>query len=251
MGFVNALINQVGREMGRDLYWTARSSFSRGVAMKGSRKSDQNTELIRHIQKRKWSSRARPELLEEDIQETIALSEHEVDVSLSNWSSVFEVIDDRIDELKLNANDAHLAQLQRLEAANYNAFMRGMEAHKSLIQTRINQLETNLTDTPPSGSKVVLLSFAGLASHTLKRHIANRIAELIGMGLVYVLIFQLFLPLKYVEFNELRIYLSLFGMVLYLLLLIGHFISLNDLRKRQQHLRLQLMELQEYLHRLP
>jgi hypothetical protein len=251
MGFVNALINQVGREMGRDLYWTARSSFSGGATMKGTRASDQNTELTRHIQKRKWSSRARPELLEEDIQETIALSEHEVDVSLSNWTTVYEVIDDRIDELKLTANDAHLVQLQRLEAANYNAFMRSMEAHKSLIQSRINQLEANLTQAPPSGSKVVLLSFAGLASGTLKRHAANRVAELIGMGMVYVLIFQLFLPLKYVEFNEYRIYLSLFGIVLYLLLLIGHFVSLNELRKQQQGIQLQSQELRSYLQRLP
>jgi hypothetical protein len=39
--------------------------------------------------------------------------------------------------------------------------------------------------------------------------------------------------------------------VLYLLLLIGHFVSLNELRKQQQGIQLQSQELRSYLQRLP
>jgi hypothetical protein len=253
MSLVNSLINQVGREIGRDLYWSAKQSFvsgSTGSLSGNARRKSQvqfssNQELTSLVSKKKWSSRMRFAAMKQDICETIDLIDDKINPRSFDWREVYEELDNRIDELKLTCKDEEAPELEQLDKQNYVSFSISLERHKRWLAQELESDQQSVKI--PSKSTIFLLSFFGLTSNKLRRGSANAVAEVFCAMIWWSLIALGLIKLRESADDKAGLGLIGIGLAFYLLILIGDFISLSDLVKGNDAKENQRNQLRKYL----
>lgn len=252
MSLVNSLINQVGRELGRDIYWSARSAVT--SASRGERTRElsnirdtflsSNEDLYKAVKKKKWSSRMRFVAMVEDISSTIEVVNERVDPAGFGWRDVYAELDAKIDELKLTCSDEEAVELEALDKQNYVGFSITLSRHRNWVQKQIEALK--VLPKVPSSLKILLLSPLGLTSRSLKRGVANAIAEVL-CAVVWVSLVYFGLKLKFGANEKGGLALVLFGVLFFLIVLAGNFIVLSDLRKSRARVEQQIENMTNYL----
>ena len=250
MSLVNSMINQVGREIGRDLYWSARQSLSssNGGRKRSPRSSSPisgNEAILQLVQQKKWASTMRLVPLAEDIAETIAYLDEHLDPRSFDWREAYMALDQKIDDLKLTCEESAAATLEDLDKKNYISYSIALERHKTWIQKEIDSL--NQRSPASSSFKIFLLSFVGLASPSLRRGPGNAISEVLLIVICYA---ALIIGIKLLSHSTLGLYgvLSiLLSFAILLFALIGNFISLRRLKNEDHQSFLRKQALEKYL----
>ncbi len=256
MSLVNSMINQVGREMGRDLYWSTRQSLTSASARKGRsgarmsqiENNSVNQNLLLLVSKKKWSARLRFSPMVEDIQETIDMVDEQADIRTFDWKDIYAELDNKIDDLKLTCKEEEASALEELDKKNYVGFSIARSRHKTWIKQVLESSQE--LEQAPSSLSILALSIVGLTSGKLKRGTLNAIAEILC-----ALVWWSFIVFGYrimQEEGESMNGLKLMGIGLgfYGLVLIGNFIKLSDLRKVVQVKTNRRQRLQEYYNSL-
>jgi hypothetical protein len=246
------MINQVGREMGRDLYWSTRQSLTSASARKGRsgarmsqiENNSVNQNLLLLVSKKKWSARLRFSPMVEDIQETIDLVDEQIDTSSFDWKDIYAELDNKIDDLKLTCKEEEAAALEELDQKNYVSFSIAKSRHKNWIKQVL--ASSPAPEKAPSSLMIFALSIAGLTSSSLKRGSLNIVAEILCAFVWWTFIVFGYNYIQ--EESEFRNGLILMGIGLgfYSLVLIGNFIALSDLRKAVQNKIQRRQQLQAY-----
>jgi hypothetical protein len=252
MSLVNSMINQIGREMGRDLYWSTRQSLTSASARKGRsgarvsqiENDSVNQNLLLLVSKKKWSARLRFSAMVEDIQETIDLVDEQIDTQSFDWKDIYAELDNKIDDLKLTCKEEEASALEELDKKNYVGFSITRSRHKNWIKQVLENSPEQ--EEAPSSIVILALSVVGLTSSKLKRGSLNVIAEILC-----ALVWWTFMVFGYhliQEESELKNGLALLGIGLgfYGLVLIGNFIALSDLRKAVREKNQRRQRLQAY-----
>jgi hypothetical protein len=252
MSLVNSMINQIGREMGRDLYWSTRQSLTpasgrsgRTAARARQMQNDSvNQNLLLLVTKKSWSPRMRFNAMILDIQETIDLADEQIDGRSFDWKEIYAELDNKIDDLKLTCKEEEASLLEELDKKNFASFSVTKSRHKSWIRQVLDSSPE--PEKAPSSLLIFVLSIAGLTSRPLKRGWLNTIAEILC-----ALVWWTFIVFGYnyiqdeSEFKNGLILLGI-GLGFYTLVLIGNLIALSDLRKSIQHKIQRRQELQSY-----
>lgn len=253
MSLVNAMVNQIGREIGRDLYWSARRNIASQPTrvQRSSRTMDTlsvNEQLLQMVNKKSWNNRMRFEAMAEDIAETIQSIDDKIDPQSFNWQEVYEVLDQKIDDLKLNCQDNEAPSLEELDKKNFIGFSISLQRHKKWIEKEINQKKS--LPAPPSGFIIFLMSCFGIASFKLQRGAANIIAETL---LILICWGAIIIGLNLFSHSQLALYglLSVaLGIAFFLFTTIGNFISLNKLKTQYDNDQNQIRVLEHYMQRI-
>ena len=253
MSLVNSLINQVGREIGRDLYWTAKSAIvSNGRASNRRVDSevnvDENLQWSKLVKGKKWSNKMRFPAMITDIEETISIIDENIDPRCFTWQSIYKDLDDKIDDLKLHCKETEVEELERVDKMNFISYSVAMERHKRWVKESImpSVIDLNL----PSKSYILLLSIFGLASGPLKRGSLNAVAEVLMALIWWVCIgYGIFL---FLNDSNIKLGLALIGigLFLYLLVLAGDFIVLSDMKKQNSAINSKRIAIEDYLNQL-
>ena len=240
MGLVNGLINQVGREVGRDLYWSSRKALTNKSIRSGNsrRKPDIETDsinarLLQLVSSKKWSSTMRFKAMVEDIQETLDHVFEHVDARAFDWPEIYIELDRKIDELKLNCKEDEAPILEDLDKKNFVNLRITLESNKVWIKR--NMEIYNQESKIPSTLSVVLLSFVGLSSYKLKRSPFSIFAEVLALITAWAMIF--FGRKFIIEDDSAKLGLQFIGIGfgIYCLALISSLIALSELRKVQRY----------------
>lgn len=237
MSLVNALINQIGREIGRDVYHTAKRSLLNDFSTKRGRATAHltlNQQLLLKI---------------EEVQKTksgIALSQlkdlvHDicdhVDIKTADWDDVFIRIDRLIDERKSGATQNELNAINDIDQLNLSNYRFALSEHQNWVRDKIEALNKQdlMNWKEPSRMKLFVFSIFGAGSAFLNRGVANTIAEFLipwFCGLMFCAGFTL----NAGGDKSLNL-LALVGLVIYSLTILGNFLKRSDLVKNRGNLQ--------------
>ena len=253
MSLVNSLINQVGREMGRDLYWSTKQTLLSGGSRRGfgsARARNQvqvstNQELFSLVGKKKWSNKMRFPAVKQDIIETIEIVDDKIDPRSFDWREVYAELDNRIDDLKLASTDEEAPELEELDKKNFVSYSISLARHKTWLEQMVENDEKSVA-TPSKGT-IFFLSFFGLTSKRLRRGSLNAVAE-VFCALVWWCFFS-FGVFKLRQGGDDKVGLSLvaIGVGFYLIVLAGDFIALNEIVKTDGERENRRNQLKNYL----
>jgi hypothetical protein len=252
MSLVNSLINQVGREMGRDLYWSVKGSLLSVNESNGNGKRNLNLtpngEVLNFLKKKKWNSKMRFSAVVEDLKNVVDLVDEKTDPRSFDWREVYAELDNKIDELKLTCSDEESLELEEIDKKNYINYSIAMGRHKTWISKQLEEM--NEYPKPPSRFLIFILSPFGLTSSPLKRGGLNAVAEVLCAVIWWSLIVFGIRKLQYDTATNGGWGAIVIGFSFYLLVLLGDFISLGDLKKRQLYHESQMGSLRTYLNSL-
>lgn len=181
MSLVNAFINQIGREMGRDAY----RSFPRGKRTRKQVPIEARTSLVSQVKAF--------ELLE-DHQATMRLLTNIVEKAEHanpqdfEWQELFSEIDNKIDFCKENLPAEYAEQLNRLDELNAANFKKLMSEHLVYIDTVIQFYENKGNAISSKNNALVYLSaFFGLRSFYLKEYTVMSLVNVLFVALLFIM----------------------------------------------------------------
>lgn len=192
MGIVNAFVNQIGREMGRDAY----RSIGRGT---GVRRSTQTAEILEEnilIQVRNFGLLEHHNLTLRELTNLVERSEH-ADPEDFEWQELFLELDNKIDFCKDNLPSEFHEQLQRLDALNAQNFNTIKTKHLAYIDTVIAHYQAKIKSEEVNAIQALLLSLIGFRAFYMKE---NRIHALLNVA--FVLLLMVFFALGYLTYQD-------------------------------------------------
>jgi hypothetical protein len=192
MSLVNAFINQIGREMGRDAY---RSITSANSARRSKHKSEFNEENIL-IEVRNFGLLENNELTLRELTNLVERSEH-ADHEDFEWHELFLEMDNKIDFCKDNLPSEFHEQLQRLDALNAQNFNTIKRKHLTYIDTVIDHYQAKIKSEEVNAFQASLLSLIGCRAFYMKE---NRINALLNVA--FVLLLTVFFVLGYLTYVD-------------------------------------------------
>ena len=136
MSLVNAFINQIGREMGRDAY----RSIGKGMGAGRSKHTSEFSEENILIQVRNFGLLENHNLTLRELTNLVERSEH-ADHEDFEWHELFLEMDNKIDFCKDNLPSEFHEQLQRLDALNAQNFNTIKRKHLTYIDTVIDHYQ--------------------------------------------------------------------------------------------------------------
>lgn len=161
MGLVNAFINQIGREVARDVYRHAKSRPTKNISA-STMGNTFNEAIINEVKTFQLEANEK-----ENIRELVNLVENSenIDASDFDWADVFVELDNKIDFCKENVETTHLEKLEALDQQNAANFSIAKTQHILYIQKTIEGHEQQLAKQNPLYHIFgALLSILGLGS---------------------------------------------------------------------------------------
>ena len=141
MGIVNAFINQIGRELGRDAYRSLASN-SRGIQRKKHNIEEEELILDQVINFQ----------LSEDDQKTfrnlanlVEKAEH-TNYEDFEWNELFYELDNKIDFCKANLSPEYKVQLEKLDEINAKNYKFIKSKHYNYVDSVIKYFENMVSD---------------------------------------------------------------------------------------------------------
>ena len=181
MSLVNAFINQIGRELGRDAYRSFPSS-------------NRNRQPIHFQEEESLIAQVKAFELLEDHQATIRLLTNIVEKAEHTnpedfeWQELFSEIDNKIDFCKENLPAEFAKQLNRLDELNAANFKNVMSEHLVYIDTVIQFYENKGNALSSKNNAVVYLSaFFGLRSFYMKEYRVSAFVNVLFVALLFVM----------------------------------------------------------------
>jgi hypothetical protein len=266
MSLVNSLINQIGREMGRDIYWTARQSLTNSNRVAGSRRTDNirkrsisnsdvmieldaNDVLVKEIAEAKLGSIANATLRRHEIEKILEKIDSRINPKSFNWREAYVSMDNILDELKFKVDKNELAEIEKLDRRNLVMFNISNNQHLNWIDSQIQTLKQSpyYGLSPLSSINLIGWSVIGLASIPLKRNGLNRAAEFIAAvfwlsAAYFVLNAEKFEGLD----RPVVLGVGFFALILFLLILSGNFIVRSERDAMVTYINDRLRTLEQY-----
>ena len=196
MSLVNSLINQIGREMGRDIYWTTRQSLTQSYKSNASGKSakrldfpeqvsialDSNQVILSEISKTQLASISSQSLRSHEIEKLLAEMENSINPKSFNWREAYVSMDNLLDDLKFRVSKEELPEIEKFDRRNLAMFHVSNNQHRRWVDLQIQQLKQSpyYGYSPLSTASLIGWSIVGLASIPLNRRGINRAAEFIA-----------------------------------------------------------------------
>jgi hypothetical protein len=199
MSLVNSLINQIGREMGRDIYWTTRQSLTQSYKSNASRKSaesakrrdlpeqvnielDSNQVILSEISKAQLASISSQSLRCHEIEKLLGEMENSINPKSFNWREAYVSMDNVLDDLKFKVSKDELPEIEKFDRRNLAMFHISNNQHRRWVDLQIQQLKQSpyYGYSPLSTASLIGWSIVGLASIPLNRRGINRAAEFIA-----------------------------------------------------------------------
>ncbi len=181
MGLVNAFINQIGREMGRDAY----RSFPKGKVKSQKVHFQKDESLLDNVKGF--------ELLA-DNQATIRLLTNIIEKSEHanpedfEWQELFSEIDNKIDFCKEHLPAEYFEQLNRLDELNEANFKIVLSEHLGYIDTVIQFYENKGNALSSKNSAAVYLSaFFGLRPFYMKEYRVSALVNVLFVALLFIM----------------------------------------------------------------
>jgi hypothetical protein len=193
MSIVNAFVNQIGREMGRDAY----RSIGKGMAAGRSKHTSEFNEENILIQVRNFGLLENHNLTLRELTNLVERSEN-ADHEDFEWQELFLELDNKIDFCKDNLPSEFHEQLQRLDALNAQNFNSIKNKHVAYIETVIQFYENKGNELNAKRNAIVYLAaFFGLRAMYMKEY---RVTALVNVLFVALLLIMSFLGyLTYVD----------------------------------------------------
>jgi hypothetical protein len=185
MGLVNAFINQIGREMGRDAY----RSIGR---VTGARRPKHIAEIPEEDilnQVRNFGLLEHHNLTLRELTNLVERSEH-ADPEDFEWQELFLELDNKIDFCKDNLPSEFHEQLERLDALNAQNFNTIKTKHLAYIDTVIAHYQAKIKSEEVNAIQAVLLSLLGCRAFYMKENRTNallNVAVVILLGVFFTL----------------------------------------------------------------
>jgi hypothetical protein len=183
--------------------------------------------------------------MKQDIEETIQIIDDKIDPRSFDWKEVYVELDNRIDDLKLTCREEEASEFEKLDKQNFISYSVSLERHKRWL-TKELESAVQSQEIPKKGT-ILFLSILGLTSGKLKRGSANAVAEVFCAVIWWSLIGFGIWKLRESADDKAGLGLIAFGLVFYLLILVGDFISLNELSKKTAEKDYQMAQLRNYL----
>jgi hypothetical protein len=248
MSLVNSLINQIGREMGRDIYWTARQSLTESNRVAGTRRTgnigkrnvsnsgvqidlDVNDVMVKEIAEANLGSIANATLRRHEIEKIMEKMDSRINPRSFNWREAYVSMDNILDELKFKVDKNELAEIEKLDRRNLALYSISNSQHLNWIDSQIQTLKQSpyYGLSPLSTITLIGWSVIGLASIPLKRGVLNSAAELIA-AMIWLSAAFFVLNAEKFEHFERPVFLAggFFALILFLLILAGNFILRSE-----------------------
>jgi hypothetical protein len=192
MGLVNAFVNQLGREMGRDAY----RSLGRGTGARRTMHIAEIPEEDMLIQVRNFGLQEHPHQTLRELTNLVERSEH-TDPEDFAWQELFLELDNKIDFCKDNLPSEFHEQLERLDALNVQNFNQVKIKHLAYIDDVIAIYDSKIKNESLNSNLAMLCSLIGLRSFYMKEY---RVTALLNIAFVLLLI--VFFSLGYLTYID-------------------------------------------------
>lgn len=176
MSLVNAFINQIGREIGHDVY--------RSVQVRSSKHTptfsftDFNEDFITEI--KSFELAAYDKVSVKNLINIIEKSEN-INPKSFNWQDCYIELDNKIDFCKEHIDKEHLEKLEALDNQNSINFSVAKEQHKNYIAKTIENIKNEITNYESRNLAIVfLLSIIGLNPIYYKMNFGKIFGHLFG-----------------------------------------------------------------------
>ena len=266
MSLVNSLINQIGREMGRDIYWTARQSLTQSSKPRVTRNStsksharnqdyievaiDSNESLRNRITLLNLGSISNRSMRKFEIEKILDDMDTHLNPRSFNWREAYSEMDNKLDELKFQVDKDELPEIEQFDKRNYIMFSVSNNQHIKWIEGQVAELKKS----PYYGLSylgtlnLIGWSLVGLASLPLKREGLNRGAEFFA-AILWISAAIVVMNSKEFGIHEpIIVYgISIFAIFLFLLIISGNFILRNERDAKVEYIANRVKILEDYL----
>jgi len=140
MSLVNAFINQIGREIGHDVYRSARTRSSKHIPI--ATFNDFNDDFL--TETKSFELAAYDKVSVRNLINLIEKSEN-INPKTFNWQECYLELDNKIDFCKEHLDKEHQEKLEALDKDNAMNFAVAKERHKSFIAKTIENIKTEIT----------------------------------------------------------------------------------------------------------
>ena len=182
MSLVNSFVNQIGREIGKDVYRGVKSSFKANITVADAFK--QRVFSFKPSTYDKVTMRNLTQLVEDG----------EVEVSRKDFDihDIYATIDDHIDNLKPFIDEKWKPMLEELDVRNQQIYKTSLLLHKSWVKSVISDLESKINSwADPSGDWIknpFLWIWAGLIIYSYMNIEEDKKPLVIGVYSVLLLL---------------------------------------------------------------
>jgi hypothetical protein len=152
MSIVNAFINQIGREIGRDVYRNVRVGSSKYITPISA--SDFNEDFSKEI--KSFELAAYDKVSIRNLINLIEKSEN-INPRSFNWQDCYVELDNKIDFCKEHLDKENLDKLESLDKQNASNFSVAKERHKTYLKETIENIQAEITNHE---NKSTVLAFA-------------------------------------------------------------------------------------------
>lgn len=176
MSLVNAFINQIGREIGHDVYRNARVRSSKHIPTISYTdfNEDFNTEI------KSFELAAYDKVSVRNLINLIEKSEN-INPRSFNWQDCYVELDNKIDFCKEHLDKEHLEKLEALDNQNAMNFSVAKEQHKNYIAKTIENIKNEITNYESRNLALgFLLSLLGLNPVYFKMNFGKIFGHLFG-----------------------------------------------------------------------
>jgi len=158
MGIVNAFVNQIGREIGRDVYRNLRVSPSKYITPISS--TDFNEDFYKKI--KSFELAAYNKVSMRNLINLIEKSEN-INPRSFNWQDCYVELDNKIDFCKEHLDKENLDKLESLDKQNELNFSVAKKRHKNYLKETIENIQTEITNHENKSTVIAFaLSLIGL-----------------------------------------------------------------------------------------
>lgn len=156
MSLIQSAINQIGRELGRDIY---RGNFSRKFNSP-TYGGDVNDSILGEINNFKLASYDKVSLRQ--LANLLELSD-KVNPNSFSWEEPYIELDSKIDFAKEHLDKEHLEAIEGLDLKNSQNYSKAKQQHKKFIESEVKVFETLVNEfKEKNGLVAFLLSLVGL-----------------------------------------------------------------------------------------
>jgi hypothetical protein len=172
MGFLQSVTNQIGRELGRDIYHSVKKKASSLANITPTDDVKHKISTFKLAQYEKVTVRNLNELVDK-VAELTPLSSYELELYFD--------LDEKIDFCKEALSDKFLVELEELDKRNLSNYKLALAEHKGWVQNRIDNLQKKVDNyVEPNKMKLrfsnifayilaFLLVFVVLSKHSFKK----------------------------------------------------------------------------------
>lgn len=158
MSIVNAFINQIGREIGRDVYKKVRGNSSKYINTYSS--TEFNEDFYNEIKDFKLAAYDKVSI--KNLVNLIEKSDN-INTRSFNWQDCYVELDNKIDLCKEHLDKEHIDKLESLDKQNAFNFSVAKEGHKTFLKETIQNIQTEIENYENKSSILALaISIVGL-----------------------------------------------------------------------------------------